>query len=87
MKTRPTMHNIVIEQHIKEDEKGFRKKNAKLSTGRDTTQRGKATELRKFIDYLNDRDEVIFLSMANIIKEVRLLGLFLNTGRIKIPEL
>lgn len=44
---------------------------------------GKTKELKKLMDNLNDRDEVIFLSMANAFKGVRQLCLFLNISRIK----
>lgn len=46
-------------------------------------RRGENKELKKLMDNLNDRDEVIFLSMANAFKGVRQLCLFLNISKIK----
>lgn len=71
------------EQRIEEDEQRIKKENCDIIYRERYNVEGKTKELKKLIDNLNDRDEVIFLSMANAFKGVRQLCLFLNISRIK----
>ena len=71
------------EQRIEEDEQRIQKENCDFIYRERYNVEGKTKELKKLIDNLNDRDEVIFLSMANAFKGVRQLCLFLNISRIK----
>ena len=71
------------EQRIEEDEQRIKKENCDIIYRERYNVEGKNKELKKLIDNLNDRDEVIFLSMANAFKGVRQLCLFLNISRIK----
>ena len=47
----------VPEQHIEEDEQRIQKENCEIIYN---NMEGKSTELKKMMDNLNDRDEVIF---------------------------
>ena len=71
------------EQRIEEDEQRIQKESCDFIYRERYNVEGKTKELKKLIDNLNDRDEVIFLSMANAFKGVRQLCLFLNISRIK----
>ena len=71
------------EQRIEEDEQRIQKENCDFIYRERYNVEGKTKELKKLMDNLNDRDEVIFLSMANAFKGVRQLCLFLNISRIK----
>ena len=71
------------EQRIEEDEQRIQKENCDIIYRERYNVEGKTKELKKLMDNLNDRDEVIFLSMANAFKGVRQLCLFLNISRIK----
>lgn len=71
------------EQRIEEDEQRIKKENCDIIYRERYNVEGKTKELKKLIDILNDRDEVIFLSMANAFKGVRQLCLFLNISKIK----
>ena len=71
------------EQRIEEDEQRIQKENCDINYRERYNVEGKTKELKKLMDNLNDRDEVIFLSMANAFKGVRQLCLFLNISRIK----
>ena len=74
------------EQRIEEDEQRIQKENCDFIYRERYNVEGKTKELKKLIDNLNDRDEVIFLSMANAFKGVRQLCLFLNISRTPIPQ-
>lgn len=72
------------EQRIDEDEQRIKKENCDIIYRERYNVEGETKELKKLMmDNLNDRDEVIFLSMANAFKGVRPLCLFLNISRIK----
>ena len=58
------------EQRIEEDEQRIKKENCDIIYRERYNVEGKTKELKKLIDNLNDRDEVIFLSMANAFKGV-----------------